>query len=71
MTGRRDMRTPVGVQRAYDISEEPFRLLVESVRDYGIFLLDPTGHVTSWNEGARRIKGYLAEEILGCHFSIF
>ncbi len=54
-----------------DISEEPFRLLVESVRDYGIFLLDPTGHVTSWNEGARRIKGYLAEEILGCHFSIF
>jgi PAS domain S-box-containing protein len=48
-----------------------FRLLVESVRDYAIFLLDPTGHVTTWNTGAERIKGYRADEIIGCHFSRF
>ena len=48
-----------------------YRLLVESVRDYGIFVLDPTGHVASWNEGAERIKGYTAEEIIGRHFSTF
>jgi PAS domain S-box-containing protein len=52
-------------------SEERFRLLVESVRDYAIFMLDPTGHVTSWNLGAERIKGYKADEILGKHFSVF
>jgi len=48
-----------------------FRLLVESVRDYAIFLLDPTGHVQSWNAGAERIKGYRADEIIGKHFSVF
>jgi len=52
-------------------SEERFRLLVEGVRDYAIFMLDPTGRIESWNEGARRIKGYSQEEILGQHFSIF
>jgi PAS domain S-box-containing protein len=52
-------------------SEERFRLLVESVRDYAIFMLDPTGHVISWNPGAERIKGYRADEIIGKHFSIF
>jgi len=52
-------------------SEERFRLLVESVQDYAIFMIDPGGHVMSWNEGARRIKGYEQEEILGEHFSIF
>jgi len=52
-------------------SEERYRLLVESVKDYAIFMLDPEGRVTSWNEGARRIKGYEAEEIVGEHFSIF
>ena len=52
-------------------SEERFRLLVEGVKDYAIFMLDPTGHITTWNEGARRIKGYTAEEIIGKHFSIF
>src|SRR5437660_19378 len=52
-------------------SEERFRLLVESVQDYAIFLLDPQGHVTSWNAGAERIKGYQAGEILGRHFSVF
>jgi len=48
-----------------------FRLLVESVRDYAIFLLDPEGHITSWNRGAEQIKGYKAEEILGKPFTIF
>src|ERR1700712_4287338 len=48
-----------------------FRLLVEAVKDYAIFVLDPEGHVVSWNPGAELIKGYRAEEILGRHFSIF
>ena len=52
-------------------SEERFRLLVEGVSDYAIFLLDPQGMVTSWNAGAERIKGYTREEILGKHFSNF
>ncbi|HXW04146.1 MAG TPA: PAS domain-containing sensor histidine kinase [Vicinamibacterales bacterium] len=52
-------------------SEERFRLLVESVRDYAIFMLDPDGFITSWNLGAERIKGYRADEIVGRHFSIF
>jgi len=52
-------------------SEERFRLLVEGVKDYAIFMLDPYGHISTWNEGARRIKGYEAEEIMGEHFSIF
>jgi PAS domain S-box-containing protein len=52
-------------------SEERFRLLVESVVDYAIFMLDPQGHIISWNAGAERIKGYRAEEIIGQHFSRF
>jgi PAS domain S-box-containing protein len=52
-------------------SEERFRLLVEMVSDYAIYLLDPQGNVESWNAGAERIKGYRAEEILGRHFSTF
>ncbi|MFL6284673.1 MAG: putative bifunctional diguanylate cyclase/phosphodiesterase [Pyrinomonadaceae bacterium] len=52
-------------------SEERFRLLVEGVRDYAIFMLDPEGRVASWNEGAERIKGYTAEEIIGEHCSRF
>jgi len=52
-------------------SEERFRLLVEGVKDYAIFMLDAEGYVSTWNEGARRIKGYEAEEIVGEHFSIF
>ena len=48
-----------------------YKLLVESVRDYAIFMLDPQGRVASWNEGARRIKGYEADEIIGRHFSQF
>lgn len=53
------------------VSEEHFRLLVESVRDYAIFLLDPRGRVASWNGGAERIKGYGAGEVIGRHFSDF
>jgi len=52
-------------------SEEVFRLLVASVKDYAIFLLDPEGHITTWNAGAQRIKGYTPEEIIGRHFSAF
>jgi PAS domain S-box-containing protein len=52
-------------------SEERFRLLVEAVKDYAIFMLDPTGHIVSWNAGAQRIKGYSAAEIIGQHFSCF
>ncbi|MCX2950022.1 PAS domain-containing sensor histidine kinase [Lentzea sp. NEAU-D7] len=48
-----------------------FRLLVQGVRDYAIFALDPGGHIASWNAGAARIKGYAAEEIIGQHFSAF
>jgi PAS domain S-box-containing protein len=52
-------------------TEEPFRLFVESVRDYAIFMLDPSGHVASWNAGAERIMGYKASEIVGRHISSF
>jgi len=53
------------------ISEEPFKLLVQSILDYAIYLLDPNGFVTSWNAGAERIKGFQADEIVGQHFSKF
>jgi hypothetical protein len=52
-------------------SEERFRLLVEGVRDYAIFMLDANGRIVTWNVGAERIKGYTASEIIGQHFSIF
>jgi len=52
-------------------SEEKFRLLVQNVRDYGIFMLDPQGAIMSWNEGAQRINGYTEAEIVGRHFSCF
>jgi PAS domain S-box-containing protein len=52
-------------------SEERFRLLVEGVKDYAIFMLDADGYITTWNEGAERIKGYEADEIVGEHFSVF
>jgi PAS domain S-box-containing protein len=51
--------------------EDRFRLLVHGVLDYGIFMLDPAGYITSWNAGAERIKGYRADEIIGSHFSVF
>ena len=52
-------------------SEEKLRLLIDGVKDYAILLLDPEGRITTWNEGAARIKGYRAEEIVGEHFSKF
>ncbi len=52
-------------------TDEIFRLLVENVKDYAIFLLDPDGRVSTWNQGAERIKGYQADEIIGQHFSVF
>lgn len=50
---------------------EQFRVLVDAVQDYAIFMLDPQGHIASWNSGAQRIKGYTADEIIGSHFSRF
>jgi PAS domain S-box-containing protein len=58
-------------RKAAEAEARRFRLLVESVRDYGIFILDPTGHVVTWNAGAERLKGYVATEIVGKHFSVF
>jgi len=52
-------------------SEERFRLLVEGVRDYALFMLDTEGHVASWNAGAQRLHGYFAAEIIGQHYSCF
>ncbi|MFM0514845.1 PAS domain-containing sensor histidine kinase [Paraburkholderia sp. RL17-373-BIF-A] len=51
--------------------EDRYPLLIDAVQDYAIFMLDPTGRVASWNSGARKIKGYVADEIIGRHFSIF
>ncbi len=52
-------------------SERHFQLLVQAIKDYAIFMLDPQGRITTWNSGAERIKGYRAEEIIGEHFSRF
>jgi PAS domain S-box-containing protein len=52
-------------------SEDRFRLMAEAVQDYAIFMLDPEGYVSTWNTGAKRIKGYQAAEIIGRHFSCF
>jgi PAS domain S-box-containing protein len=52
-------------------SEERLRLMIESVRDYAIFMLDPKGHIATWNAGAERINGYEVDEIIGKHFSVF
>ncbi|HEV2594451.1 MAG TPA: PAS domain S-box protein [Sphingomicrobium sp.] len=53
------------------VTDAPFRLLVQSIVDYAIYMLDPNGFVTSWNAGAERIKGFQTEEIIGQHFSAF
>ncbi len=58
-------------ERRLTESERNLRLLVEGVQDYAIFTLDKAGFITSWNQGARRIKGYAAEEAIGRHFSMF
>ncbi len=66
-----DIREQRQTARALQQSEERFRLLVETVRDYAIFMLDPTGRITSWNAGAERIKGFSASDVLGRHFRMF
>ena len=62
---------PAGERAAPRTSGEQFRLMVEQIKDYAIFLMDPDGIVRSWNAGAERLKGYRPEEIVGRHFSIF
>lgn len=67
----RDMTERESARRALAESERQLRLLVRSVVDYALFMLDPNGIVSSWNSGAERIKGYVADEIIGRHFSCF
>lgn len=72
MAAAETIRKPMDTQENHAAtSADRFRLLVEAVQDYGIFMLDPTGIVLSWNSGAARLKGYCAEEVIGRHFSIF
>jgi len=67
----RELTHRTGPEERLQRSEETFRLLVAAVKDYAIFLLDPTGKIMTWNAGAERIKGYKPHEIIGKHFSIF
>jgi PAS domain S-box-containing protein len=66
----RDITERKETQRVLRESEERYRLLVAGVKDYAIFMLDPNGYVESWNEGAKRIEGYEAAEIIGKHMSV-
>jgi PAS domain S-box-containing protein len=67
----RDMTEQHNAQIAALESERKFRLLVQGVTDYAIYMLDPEGVITNWNTGAARIKGYSEEEVIGRHFSMF
>ncbi len=67
----RDMTERQAVQESLRESERQFRLLVRGVSDYALYMLDPQGIITNWNQGAERIKGYSADEIVGQHFSRF
>lgn len=67
----RDMSAQHETQKALREAEERFRLLVEGVSDYAIYMLSPAGIITNWNTGAQRIKGYTEHEVVGSHFSRF
>ncbi len=67
----RDITARKQMEEALLESEKRFRLLVEGVKEYAIFMLDPDGRIVSWNDGARRIKGYQAEDAIGQHISLF
>ncbi|CAN5476535.1 PAS domain-containing sensor histidine kinase [soil metagenome] len=67
----RDVSERRARDKALRESEQRFQLLVQGVRDYAIYMLDPDGHVSNWNVGAQAIKGYTADEIVGQHFSVF
>ena len=74
-----ELRLSLGVQKeeiaqkdkAYALDDSRYRLLVNSITDYAVYVLDPSGVVSSWNPGARRFKGYEASEIIGKNFSTF
>ena len=67
----REVTNRTGSARHLRVVEDSFHLLVSGVRDYAIFMLDPSGRIVTWNEGAERIKGYREDEVLGRHFSLF
>jgi PAS domain S-box-containing protein len=67
----RDVSDRKAAEDALRKSEQEFRLLVQGVTDYAIYMLDPDGRITNWNAGAQRIKGYVEAEVLGTHFSRF
>ena len=67
----RDLTERRATEEQLRASEEQFRLLVDRVEEYAIYLLDPTGRIMSWNNGAEKIKGFAASEIIGKHFSCF
>lgn len=66
-----DRAAPARLNSAWAVSDSDYRLLIDAVSDYAIFMLDPEGYVLTWNTGAARLKGYAPEQIVGRHFSIF
>jgi PAS domain S-box-containing protein len=71
MAGKNQMARKANRKRGLFESERRFRLLVEGVIDYAIYMLDPNGIISNWNAGAKRIKGYDADEVVGQHFQMF